>query len=65
MPPPAGASALYENTGMPAASAFATGWSKACGSTMQVAMALALEAMAAFMALTISPTSALAEPDHW
>ena len=50
---------------MPASNARALGALKACGSTIGTAMASALAAMAAFIALTISPTSALAEPVHW
>jgi hypothetical protein len=50
---------------MPAASAFSTGALKALGSMMGTAIALAFAAMAAFIALTISATSELAEPVHW
>ena len=49
---------------MPASSARLTGALKACGSTIDTAMAAALLAIAAFIAFTICATSAVAEPVH-
>src|SRR5580698_3205415 len=50
---------------MPAANARSVGALNALGSMIGTAMALALAAIAAFIALTISATSELAEPVHW
>src|SRR3954468_13891087 len=50
---------------MPAASALSVGPLNAFLSTRQTAMPSALPAIAVFMALTISPTSAVLDPVHW
>ena len=50
---------------MPAASAFSVGSLNAFRSTRQTAMPSTLPAIAVFIALTISPTSAVLEPVHW
>ena len=50
---------------MPAASAFSVGSLNAFRSTRQTAMPSTLPAIAVFIALTISPTSAVFEPVHW
>ena len=60
-----GSSALYETTGMPAASAFSVGSLNAFWSVMAIAMPSALPVIAVFMALTISETLAVSEPVHW
>src|SRR5690242_7154057 len=58
-------SALYETTGMPAASAFLIGPSKAFLSVTAMTRPAALALIAAFVALTILPTSAFWSPVHW
>src|SRR4051812_18101948 len=50
---------------MPACSALSVGALNAFGSTRQTAMPSALAEIAAFIALTISLTSAVFEPVHW
>src|SRR5919197_5295948 len=50
---------------MPASSALSVGALNAFWSTRQTAMPSALAAIAAFIALTISLTSAVFEPVHW
>src|SRR5580765_713087 len=50
---------------MPAASALSVGSLNAFWSTRQTAMPSALAAIAAFIALTISLTSAVLDPVHW
>src|SRR4051812_13479367 len=50
---------------MPAASALSVGPLNAFLSTRQTAMPSAFPAIAVFMALTISPTSAVLDPVHW
>src|SRR3954467_6918995 len=50
---------------MPASSALSVGALNAFGSTRQTAMPSAFAEMAAFIALTISLTSAVFEPVHW
>src|SRR5215207_8908627 len=50
---------------MPASSALSVGPLNALVSTRQTAMPSALPAMAVFIALTISPTSAVLDPVHW
>jgi hypothetical protein len=50
---------------MPAARARSVGALNALGSMIGTAMALAFAAIAAFIALTISATSEVAEPVHW
>src|SRR4051794_32645000 len=64
-PAPGLASALYEITGIPAFSARSVGPLKALLSVMAIAIPSAFAEIPALNALTISATSAFAEPVHW